>query len=150
MQGIWPPFTDGTDLNATARSHSGHLIAVSDDFGKVRVLRYPCVQEGAKSIELSGHSSHVMNVKWSVADEFLLSCGGNDKTIFQWRHKMLNIEHGNSVMSSGGGGRVVVQSTTRNHLLDDEQTEEGSIDSDSLEEPGGGDEFMAVRPWLGG
>ena len=37
-RGLWPPGTDGTDINACARSNTGRreLIATADDFGKVR------------------------------------------------------------------------------------------------------------------
>jgi len=30
---------DGSDINAVARSHSGHLLATSDDRGKVNLFR---------------------------------------------------------------------------------------------------------------
>lgn len=43
VQGIWRPGMDGSDINAVARSHSGHLLAMSDDFGKVNLFRYPCI-----------------------------------------------------------------------------------------------------------
>ncbi len=39
VQGIWAPGMDGSDINAVARSHSGHLVATSDDLGKVNVFR---------------------------------------------------------------------------------------------------------------
>lgn len=31
---------DGSDINAVARSHSGHLLATSDDLGRVNLFRY--------------------------------------------------------------------------------------------------------------
>jgi hypothetical protein len=42
--GIWPPCSDGTDINACVRSHKPlsdgyNLLAIGDDFGFVRVLR---------------------------------------------------------------------------------------------------------------
>lgn len=66
---------DGSDINAVARSHSGHLLATSDDLGQVNLFRYPVLKKGTESLVYPGHSSHVMNVRWTVADEFLLSCG---------------------------------------------------------------------------
>jgi WD40 repeat protein len=88
VQGIWATGMDGSDINAVARSHSGHLVATSDDFGKVNLFRYPCVKAGAQSVAYHGHSSHVMNVRWTVGDEFVLTCGGNDKCVMQWSHRM--------------------------------------------------------------
>ena len=40
VQGIWAAGMDGSDINAVARSHSGHLLATSDDLGKVNLFRY--------------------------------------------------------------------------------------------------------------
>ena len=50
VQGIWPPGVDGTDINATYRSHNPHpdgyhLIATADDFSKVKLFRYPSMIE---------------------------------------------------------------------------------------------------------
>lgn len=39
VQGIWAAGMDGSDINAVARSHSGHLLASSDDLGKVNLFR---------------------------------------------------------------------------------------------------------------
>lgn len=75
------------------------MLATGDDLGKVNIFKSPCVDaslkpsatssassKGQTSLTYSGHSSHVMNVRWSVGDEFLISCGGGDKCIFQWKH----------------------------------------------------------------
>lgn len=32
-----------------------------------------------------GHSSHVMNVKWSCNGEYVVSVGGRDRSVFQWK-----------------------------------------------------------------
>ncbi|CAM9297903.1 unnamed protein product, partial [Heterosigma akashiwo] len=88
VQGIWPPCSDGTDINSVARSHSCTLLATADDFGKVKLFRYPCADKTADFQEYSGHSSHVTN------DDGLL---------------VLNLSSG----------------------------------------PSSGDQFMAVKPWLG-
>jgi hypothetical protein len=66
---------DGSDINAVARSHSGHLVATADDRGLVNLFRYPAAQAGAGSVAYAAHSSHVMNVRWTAGDECLLSCG---------------------------------------------------------------------------
>jgi len=136
VQGIWPAGADGTDINAVCRSNSGHLVATSDDFGMVRVLKYPCIEEGAAALDCAGHSSHVMNVRWTVADEYLISVGGNDKTIFQWKHNISSMDGTNSdSISPKNSGST-----------DAPETDTSSFE---LEEPTGGDEFMAVKPWRG-
>ena len=39
----------------------------------------------AKAVTARGHSSHVMNVRFSHDDAFLLSVGGQDRAILQWK-----------------------------------------------------------------
>jgi WD40 repeat protein len=142
-QGIWPAGADGTDVNAVDRSHSGHLLATSDDFGKVKVFRYPCTTEGADALSLSGHSSHVMNVRWTVGDECLLSCGGNDKSIFQWQHTTVGVDS-SAASRRGAMDDMGQQSSTLSTTLGEEE------DGDTgMGEASGGDEFMAVKPWKG-
>lgn len=80
---------DGTDINAVDRSNSSYqgemkLLASGDDFGKVRLLEYPCIVKNSQGVVGRGHSSHVTNVKFSRDDKVLISTGGEDQTILQW------------------------------------------------------------------
>ncbi|XP_039366814.1 echinoderm microtubule-associated protein-like 2 isoform X2 [Mauremys reevesii] len=83
--GIWPEGADGTDINAVCRSHDGKLLASADDFGKVHLFSYPCCQPRAPSHAAGGHSSHVTNVAFLPDDSRLLSTGGTDTSVLQWR-----------------------------------------------------------------
>ncbi|XP_074872350.1 echinoderm microtubule-associated protein-like 2 isoform X3 [Carettochelys insculpta] len=83
--GIWPEGADGTDINAVCCSHDGKLLASADDFGKVHLFSYPCCQPRAPSHAASGHSSHVTNVAFLPDDSLLLSTGGTDTSVLQWR-----------------------------------------------------------------
>uniref|UniRef100_A0A8C8VQI3 EMAP like 2 n=1 Tax=Pelusios castaneus TaxID=367368 RepID=A0A8C8VQI3_9SAUR len=83
--GIWPENADGTDINAVCRSHNGKLLVSADDFGKVHLFSYPCCQPRAPSYAAGGHSSHVTNVAFLPDDSLLLSTGGTDTSILQWR-----------------------------------------------------------------
>lgn len=94
LRGVWPEDSDGTDINAAARSNSAKtlnaeqmhvgLLATGDDLGKVKIFRYPCVVPRAQHRPYSGHSSHVTNVAFTSKDEFLISTGGQDRAVFQW------------------------------------------------------------------
>jgi WD40 repeat protein len=73
-----------SDVNSTCRSNSRTILATADDFGKVKLFKYPCVVEKASSKEYIGHSSHVTRVRFSANDKFVISAGGNDKTVIVW------------------------------------------------------------------
>jgi WD40 repeat protein len=93
VRGVWPEGADGTDINACGRSnsygldehgHHVHMVATSDDFGTVKLFRYPCVVPNADNKPYSGHSSHVTNVAFSFDDAWVVSAGGDDQAVFQW------------------------------------------------------------------
>ncbi|KAM3919119.1 echinoderm microtubule-associated protein-like 1 isoform 10-T10 [Leptodactylus fuscus] len=83
--GVWPEGSDGTDLNAICRSANQKLLATGDDFGKVHLFAYPCSQFRTSSHAYGGHSSHVTNVSFLHDDSHLISTGGKDMSIMQWR-----------------------------------------------------------------
>lgn len=85
MQGVWPEGSDGTDINALVRSHNRKVIAVADDFCKVHLFQYPCSKAKAPSHKYSAHSSHVTNVSFTHSDCHLISTGGKDMSIIQWK-----------------------------------------------------------------
>ncbi|XP_068089102.1 echinoderm microtubule-associated protein-like 4 isoform X7 [Hyperolius riggenbachi] len=83
--GVWPEGSDGTDINALVRSHNRKVIALADDFCKVHLFQYPCSKPKAPSHKYSAHSSHVTNVSFTHSDNHLISTGGKDMSIIQWR-----------------------------------------------------------------
>nr|XP_033469193.1 echinoderm microtubule-associated protein-like 4 isoform X1 [Epinephelus lanceolatus] len=83
--GVWPEGSDGTDINALMRSHNRKVIALADDFCKVHLFAYPCSTPKAPSHKYSAHSSHVTNVSFLYNDSHLISTGGKDTSIMQWR-----------------------------------------------------------------
>jgi WD40 repeat protein len=82
VQGIFPPTADGSDINACDRSPDGTVLATADDFGKVKLFRYPCPVPRGLFVEFRGHSSHVTNCRFVKNTPYLISTGGNDKSIF--------------------------------------------------------------------
>ncbi|KAK5876199.1 hypothetical protein CesoFtcFv8_027194 [Champsocephalus esox] len=85
VMGVWLEGSDGTDINALCRSHSERMVAVADDFCKVHLFQYPCPKPKAPSHKYRGHGSHVTNVCFTHNDSHLLSMGGKDTCILQWR-----------------------------------------------------------------
>lgn len=142
VQGIWSGSMDGSDINAVARSHSGHLLATSDDFGKVNLFRYPCIKTGgATPTSYSAHSSHVMNVRWTALDQCLISCGGNDKCLMQWRHTIVS---SSSIATDSKEESKSVRFAYDTKL--DEEDIDGEDSAHLLESPSRGDESGAIKP----
>lgn len=85
VRGIWQAGMDGTDINDVAWCPEAAVVAAADDYGKVRVLRWPCVKAHADAQEVAGHASHVTRVRWLRGGNRLVSAGGGDHCIMQWR-----------------------------------------------------------------
>ena len=68
MQGIWPECADGTDVNSVCRNFGGNILASADDFGMVKLFKYPVYSERAAFNQYLGHSSHVTKVKFTKGD----------------------------------------------------------------------------------
>uniref|UniRef100_A0A4W3JWG1 EMAP like 1 n=2 Tax=Callorhinchus milii TaxID=7868 RepID=A0A4W3JWG1_CALMI len=83
--GVWPEGSDGTDINALCRSYDKKILTTGDDFGKVHLFSSPCTQARAPSHTYGGHSSHVTNVNFLHNDSQLISTGGKDMSVMQWK-----------------------------------------------------------------
>jgi len=86
VQGIWPEGSDGTDINALQLSNDAKVIVTGDDFGTVKLFEWPSVQTRSPHHEYTGHSSHVTNVRFTFDDSRVITLGGNDTGIFQWKY----------------------------------------------------------------
>lgn len=86
VEGIFPSGTDGTHINGVDISKSGALVATGDDYGLVNVFRNPC-RANHKPVSLRGHSEHVVKVRFVENDSYLISIGGYDQTVMQWKSK---------------------------------------------------------------
>jgi WD40 repeat protein len=79
VMGIWPLYSDGTDINAIDVSNEkGVVVTANDDGGLVRLFNYPCVVKNAPVKEYAGHSSHVTNIKFLRGGDTVVTSGGND------------------------------------------------------------------------
>lgn len=78
LQGVFPAYTDNTAVNAVDLCPAHGLIATADDARTVRLLRYPVLRGGAREKAYVGHSSHVMNARFTVGVQptRLITVGG--------------------------------------------------------------------------
>lgn len=134
VQGIWPPYTQGCDINSVDRSYNFETIVSGDDFGKVKLFKYPSSKEKAAFSQFLGHAAQVTTVRFSFKNEYVVSLGGADKSVFQWKYitdKQAQ-EEGNMAF-----GEEEDDETTYGH---------GLFEEEKLDE---GDQFMAVKPFKG-
>eukprot|EP00760_Papus_ankaliazontas_P003328 PhM_4_TR11553/c0_g2_i1/m.32712 len=94
VQGVWPLYADGTDLNTAARSRNGQYVVTGGDGGELYLFSSPCIGTKVRKLglplqapheELCGHSSHVTRTRWLYDDSCILSTGGNDCSVMRWR-----------------------------------------------------------------
>lgn len=83
-QGIWPPCSDGSDVNWVDRANSKKFLVTADDYSLVKVFNYPVCNQRQMYNKYKGHSSHVTSVKFSYDDKLVISTGGLEKSIIQW------------------------------------------------------------------
>ena len=86
VMGLTPKFGESVGLNACCRSNKGEVLAVANDFGLIRLYRFPAPYQGCKHKRYAGHSSLVTNCRFTFDDKYLISVGGTDRCIFQWEH----------------------------------------------------------------
>ena len=65
-------------------SNDRTLLAAVDDFGALKLFRYPVVQKDSKSNDSTAHGGNVVKVKWSKDDKYIFTLGASDKTLCVW------------------------------------------------------------------
>ena len=81
------------DLDRKRRRQSKcKLLASADNKGIVRIHNYPALKEHAHHY-YSGHSMQVSAIQWTADDQCLVSVGGADRAVFQWRLQSTPTDH---------------------------------------------------------
>ena len=74
------------NLRPVCRSHDGGVLAASDARGGVSLWRWPAASQKALCKRYGGHARPPASLTFSHDDTFLVTCGGADLTLLQWRH----------------------------------------------------------------
>ncbi|KAK3096016.1 hypothetical protein FSP39_021958 [Pinctada imbricata] len=85
LVGLWSSkhALDG-ELNCANVCYHRNLVAMGDNNGYISLFRYPSYQKGVFCHTYRSHTS-VQNVIFSPDGEYLLSIGGRDTSIIQWK-----------------------------------------------------------------
>ena len=84
-QSIWGPYADDIHCTAVCKSNAGDVLVAGDNCGRLRAFGNPCIAEHPNCNLSRGHAANVECVRFTVDDSYLLSSGGGDGSIFQWR-----------------------------------------------------------------
>jgi len=86
VQSIWESGWSNSTINAVARDKREKLLVTADDNSEIRLFSYPVALDNQPCRRYGGHSSHVTNVIF-LGNKYIISTGGMDGSIFQWRIK---------------------------------------------------------------
>ena len=103
VQGIWPRYADGSDINCVAKSHSEQWVITGDDWSQMKMFNYPCIGSGTNrrtgQVAIKpqhklfvGHASHVTNCVWTYDDSYVCTLGGRDLTMLVWKVNYNGVE----------------------------------------------------------
>jgi WD40 repeat protein len=86
VQGIWPTDIDTSEpVHGVMRSNRGEVVMVCDDAARIRLMRWPSLPGDGKR-EYFGHAIQCMAANFSADDSTVVSIGGADCTVIQWKH----------------------------------------------------------------
>lgn len=60
VNGIWEKYTDTNDVNAVDANFQGEVLVTGDDFGLVKLFKFPCLKKGIQYCALKNYISHYM------------------------------------------------------------------------------------------
>lgn len=52
VNGIWPKYSDINDINSVDANFSSQILVTADDYGFVKLLRYPCIKKGLCALKV--------------------------------------------------------------------------------------------------
>ena len=84
--GLWPTNASKVNVNTAhyAKSICGGIIAAGNDDGIIKLFSYPVTDRMSSFMTLIGHSPHISNVRFTAAEQYLLSSGATDRSIMIW------------------------------------------------------------------
>lgn len=69
VSGIWPKYSDLTEINAVDANHSAAVLVTGDDLGLVKLYRFPCLRKGLCLLPLS--VLRLLVFVWSLRERYV-------------------------------------------------------------------------------
>ena len=85
VKGLWSKINDGTLYTASDRSYEGSALIAGDNYGRLKLVKYPCPDGDALPKLYYGHTGAVRRVRFSANDTHVVSIGGKDRALMVWK-----------------------------------------------------------------
>jgi WD40 repeat protein len=86
VKGVWPVGSEGKEVRASDVSRGAGCVVTGDTNGHIKIFRYPCVGPRAMFKAYIGHGGSVVDVRFTEDNARVISIGGRDTCILQWRY----------------------------------------------------------------
>lgn len=63
VNGIWPKYTNVTDVNSVDGNYNSSVLVTGDDFGLVKLFRFPCLKKGKRVFCISEECDFYFDTK---------------------------------------------------------------------------------------
>ena len=130
-----------------------YVLAAGDNTGKINLYKWPvayCTPTSAQNCySYEAHTPFVARVQFTKNDSHLISTGGTDQCVFQWKTKFEKDENGFLKYDEKIDlAKIKLKSKEKkNKKLEKPPKEPGEIYD--YAEIDTGDEFGACKPWMG-
>lgn len=64
---------------------TGSALISGDNYGRLKLVRYPCPDSDAMPKFYYGHSGAIRRVRWAANDTHIISIGGKDRGLLVWK-----------------------------------------------------------------
>lgn len=134
-------------VNCTCRSKDQMLVVAGDNFGNLRLFNHPCLEQDALHRTYRGHASSVTNTRFTLNDEYVVTTGGTDLCVFQWKVKFEDPDVGlQNAADTVRGAPVCAEPalSLQHHAMHKQEARQAA----ALRSAGTGDvQTSDVRPW---
>ncbi|KAF0683188.1 Aste57867_24752 [Aphanomyces stellatus] len=83
--GAWPVKKNSFEVVSLNRNHASTVLVTGDQYGHIRVYKYPCQPSANLCHQYNGHCGRISHVEFSSDDQFVVTSGEDDRCLFQWR-----------------------------------------------------------------
>jgi microtubule-associated protein-like 6 len=155
VQGLHKGNVNDDNYITVELSKDGDTLALSDVFGGIKLTRFPLINHTFSDKYFIGHAGAVSRVAFTANDRYVISTGREDYCVFQWKLEAEMKEQTDiKELPVDKFDKNILESESKK--MNDKGNAFNAIAAGAVQEDAakafvidGGDEFMAVKPYLG-